>query len=102
MNTPQKGQFRYIVFQDNNVWYAVALEFNIVESSEDPKLALFNLFQAVDGYVESSKKIHGSRYQFLNQVSDQEYQDLWCDLNSSEPVKSPFPISTYGYSTVNA
>ena len=89
MNTPLKGQFRYIVFQDDNVWYAVALEFNIVESSDDPKLALFNLFQAVDGYIESSKKIHGSRYQFLNQVADKEYTDLWYTLNN-EPIKSPF------------
>jgi hypothetical protein len=102
MNTPKKGKFRYIVFQDDNVWYAVALEFNIVESSDDPKLAFFNLLQAVDGYIESSKKILGSRYQFLNQVSDKEYTDLWYDLNSSEPVKSPYPISMYGYSNVNA
>lgn len=102
MNTPQKGQFRYIVFQEDSIWYAVALEFNIVESSDNPKLAFFNLLQAVDGYVESSKKIHGSRYQFLNQVSDQEYQDLWNNLNSPKPVKSPFLVSMYGYSSVNA
>ena len=49
MNTSKAGKFRHIVFKDGATWYAVALEFNIVESSSDPKLAFFNLLQAVSG-----------------------------------------------------
>ena len=100
MNTTTKGTFRHIVFKDGDTWYAVALEFNIVESSDDPKLAFFNLLQAVSGYIESSKKIKGSRFQSLNQQPDQEYEKLWSNLHSSKPVKSPYLINMYGVSTV--
>lgn len=100
MNTPTKGMFRHIVFKDGDTWYAVALEFNIVESSADPKLAYFNLLQAVEGYVQSAKKIRGSRYHFLNQKADQEYETMWSNLHSPKPIKSPYQVSMYGYSTV--
>jgi hypothetical protein len=100
MNTPTKGTFRHIVFKDGDTWYAVALEFNIVESSDDPKLAFFNLLQAVSGYIESAKKIKGSRFQSLNQQTDHEYEKLWSNLHSPNPIKSPYLISMYGVSTV--
>ena len=97
MNTPQKGCFRHIVFREGTVWYAVALEFNIVESSDDPKLAFMNLLQAVSGYVASCKKINGARVSPLNQKTDPEYENLWKILNSSKPVKSPFEVDMYGF-----
>jgi hypothetical protein len=100
MNTPLKGQFRHIVFKDGDTWYAVALEFNIVESSDDPKLAFFSLMQAVAGYVDSMKKIGGARFGALNQKSDKEYEDLWKTLNSPQPVESPYLVDMYGYSRV--
>ena len=97
MNTPKKGTFRHIVFRDGDTWYAVALEFNIVESSDDPKLALFSLFQAVAGYVQSAKKIKGSRHQNLNQKSDPEYESLWKKLTSPKSVKSPYEVNMFGF-----
>jgi len=100
MNTPLKGKFRHIVFKDKGVWYAVALEFNIVESSDDPKLAFFNLLQAVNGYIKSVKKIKGSRFQFLNQQPDSEYEKLWTILHSPKPIKSPYQVNMYGVATV--
>lgn len=99
MNTPQKGKFRHIVFKDGDTWYAVALEFNIVESSDDPKLAFLNLLQAVDGYIESCKKVKGSRMHPLNQNTDPEYESLWKILNSPKPIKSPFEINMFGVAT---
>jgi len=96
MNTPEKGKFRHIVFRDGDNWYAVALEFNIVEASDDPKLALMNLLQAVSGYVQSSRKLRGARFYPLNQKSDPEYEQLWKNLHTPKPVKSPFQIYTYG------
>lgn len=102
-NTPKKGQFRHLVFKDGDTWYAVALEFNIVESSEDPKLAFFNLLQAVDGYIASMRKIKGARnFSALNQTPDPEYQEIWDNVNSDKPMKSPYQVNMYGVSSVNA
>lgn len=96
MNTPQKGRFRHIVFRDGTIWYAVALEFNIVESSDDPKLAFLSLLQAVNGYVTSCNKVKGSRVSPLNQKTDPEYEKLWSILNSPKPIKSPFEVNMFG------
>ena len=100
MNTPQKGKFRHIVFRDGNTWYAVALEFNIVESSDDPKLAFLNLLQAVGGYIQSCKKLKGARLSPLNQKTDAEYEALWKNLNSGKALRSPYEIDMYGVSRV--
>jgi hypothetical protein len=100
MNTPQKGKFRHIVFRDGDTWYAVALEFNIVESSDDPKLAYLNLLQAVSGYIQSLKKLKGARVSPLNQKSDPEYEKLWTIVNSPKNIKSPYEIDMYGVSRV--
>lgn len=100
MNTPKKGNFRHIVFKDGNTWYAVALEFNIIESSDHPKLAFLSLLQAVSGYVTSCNKIKGSRISPLNQKTDPEYENLWKILNSSKPIKSPFEVDMFGISKV--
>lgn len=96
MNTPQKGKFRHIVFREGKTWYAIALEFNIVESSDDPKLAFMNLLQAVGGYVASCNKIKGARVSPLNQKADPEYEKLWAILNSPKSIKSPFEVNMFG------
>ena len=75
-NTLQKGSVRYIVFREGNIWYAVALEFNIVEAGDDPREVLFSLFEAIQGYVKSARKI-GARPHILNQETDSEYEELW-------------------------
>lgn len=100
MNTTQKGEFRHIVFKDGDTWYAVALEFNIVESSDDPKLAFMALLQAVSGYIESLKKIKGTRFAPLNQKADPDYEALWKNLTSAKKTKSPYLVDMYGYSRV--
>ncbi|MBI2409990.1 hypothetical protein HYV30_03045 [Candidatus Kaiserbacteria bacterium] len=100
MNTSQKGSVRYMVFKDGGSWYAVGLEFNIVESADDPRIALNNLFDAIRGYVESLKKIKGARMAPLNQKPDTEYERLWAVATAAKPVKSPFKISTFGVANV--
>jgi len=79
------------------MWYAVALEFNIVEASDDPKLAFMNLLQAVGGYAQSLKKMKGARYKPLNQEADPEYEKLWAILTAPKSIKSPFEINMYGF-----
>ena len=100
MNTIQRGKVRYVVFKDGETWYAVGLEFNIVESADAPRIALNNLFDALQGYVESCRKIKGSRVSPLNQKVDEEYEKLWKNIHSKKPIKSPFQISTYGVTSV--
>ena len=100
MNTNQKGQVRYIVFKEDDTWYAAGLEFNIVESGDNARVAMMNLFDALTGYVESSKKVRGSRLAPLNQVADSEYEKMWKNLHAPKPVKSPFEISTFGVMAV--
>ena|ERR1700754_1106724 len=96
MNTPEKGSVRYIVFKDKETWYAAGLEFNIVEAGEDPRVALDNLFDAMQGYVESLRKVKGVRISPLNQNPDPEYEKLWTAVTATKNVKSPFPVSMYG------
>jgi len=101
MNTPKNGTFRHIVFKEKDTWYAVALEFNIIESSDDPRLAFMGLLQAVDGYIRSFKKIKGPKgFEALNQKAGSEYEKLWLDLQSSKPIKSPLQVNMYGVATV--
>lgn len=72
----QKGSVRYVVFKENNVWYAVGLEFNIVESGDTPQEAILLLSEALSGYIESAKKIK-SRTSILNQTTDRKYETMW-------------------------
>lgn len=82
-NTLQKGSVRYIIFREENTWYGVALEFNIVEQGNNPQEVLFLLFEAMAGYVESAKKAKG-RPHILNQKPDPEYERLWNILENKK------------------
>ncbi|MDO8522196.1 MAG: hypothetical protein Q7S08_02830 [bacterium] len=100
MNTANKGKVRTIIFKEGDTWYGVALEFNIVESGDDAEVVNFNLQEAIQGYVESQKKIKGSRVSPLNQKSDVEYEKLWDNLHSSKPIPSPLKVKYYGFTKV--
>jgi predicted RNase H-like HicB family nuclease len=90
-NTLQKGSVRYIVFKEGDVWYAVGLEFNIVESGTTPEEAMLLLFEAMQGYVESLRKIK-ARSDALNQKTDPEYEAMWKAIEARKaiPLKSIF------------
>lgn len=92
-NTLQRGSVRYIVFREDDAWYAVGLEFNIVETGSTPQEAMLLLFEALQGYVESAKKIK-ARPTILNQKSDAEYEQLW-KMRSSH-ASSAKPVFTSG------
>ena len=102
MNTTKKGSVRCIVFKEENIWYGVALEFNIVESGDDSDVVFFNLNEAIQGYVESQKKIKGLRLAPLNQKSDPEYESLWKDLEEDKPLPSPITVKHFGYTSLVA
>lgn len=103
MNTPQKGSVRCIVFRDGKTWFGTALEFNITESSDDPVIAMLNLQEAIQGYVESIKKIKGLHdFSSLNQKTEVEYEKMWLNLHSAKPVRSPYEVYHYGVTTISA
>ena len=97
-NTLQKGSVRYVVFKEDNVWYAVGLEFNIVESGDTPQEAILLLSEALSGYVESAKKIK-SRPSILNQTTNREYETMW--QNSQRDKKQARSIFSSGFFNVN-
>ncbi|MFA5129607.1 MAG: hypothetical protein WC477_01660 [Patescibacteria group bacterium] len=75
-NTLQKGCVRYIVFREEATWYAVGMEFNIVESGDTPQEAMLLLFEALSGYWDSARKVK-ARPTILNQKTDPEYEEMW-------------------------
>ena len=87
-NTLQKGSIRYIVFREENTWYAVGLEFNIVESGDTPREALMLLFESIQGYVESAQKIK-ARPHILNQKTDSEYETMWQAIQEGKRPSRP-------------
>ena len=103
-NTINKGSVRYIVFQDkeDKAWYAVALEFNIVASDDDPRQALFALFEAISGYMESARKIKAQPH-ILNQKIDPEYERIWSAVQEAQDQKGvPYNIFTTGRQPIPA
>lgn len=97
-NTLKRGSVRYIIFKENDIWYGVALEFNIVEEGDNPLEVMASLFQAIQGYVETARKLK-MRPMPLNQKPDKEYQDLWDKLEKTktERTTKPEQVFTFGY-----
>ena len=101
-NTLQKGSVRYIIFREEGIWYGVALEFNIVESGDDPREVLVRLLEATKGYLVSAKKIK-ARPQILNQEAESEYESLWNKLEAKPGGRGiPYDIYTYGRQLIPA
>lgn len=97
-----RGSVRYVVFRDKDdgVWYAAALELNIVESGDDPQQALFGLFEAVSGYVASARKIK-TRSGILRQKSDPEYEKMWHAVDEAKNQRGvPYHIFTTGRQSI--
>ncbi len=97
-NTLKKGSVRFIIFREEGVWYGACLEFNIVESGDTPREAMLLLFEAVQGYLESARKIK-ARPHILNQKADPEYESLWNELEESK--QSTHIPSVFSHGQVN-
>jgi len=96
-NTTKKGSVRYVIFKQGPKWFGVALEFNIVETGDDPQEVTFLLFEAIQGYVESLKKVKGLLdFSALNQKPDKEYENIWELARSGKPVPSPIKVDSVG------
>jgi len=97
-NTFEKGSARFIIFKEDDTWYGVALEFNIVEEGDNPEEVMASLFQAAQGYVETARKLK-LRPMPLNQKPAQEYENLWNDLQErkAKKIAKPKKVFSYGY-----
>jgi predicted RNase H-like HicB family nuclease len=101
MNTPRKGAVRCIVFKDEDTWYGVALELNIVEEGDDFDVVMFNLQEAIRGYVASMKKAGiETKFDALNQEPDAEYAQMWNNLHADKPIPSPYQVKYYGVAAI--
>lgn len=100
-NTVQKGSVRYIIFKEDDIWYGVALEFNVTVDGDNPVEVMASLFEAIEGYIETVKKMRLRPYP-LNQMPDKEYQDMWEKLEKNREGQKPIPknIYTFGYSPI--
>lgn len=99
-NTLNKGSVRYIIFKEDNAWYGVALEFNIVEEGDNPVEVMASLLEAIRGYIETARKVK-LRPHPLNQKPDLEYEELWDKLESKKKIEGvikPEEVYTFGYS----
>lgn len=75
-NTLQKGSVRYLVFKDEDIFFGIALEFNVLVEAATQIEALVLLNEATQGYLESARKIKLRPY-VLNQKPDPEYEKMW-------------------------
>ena len=98
-NTLQKGSVRTIIFQENNEWFGVALEFNIVEHGNDAREVMIMLDEAIRGYLTSARKA-SLRPHVLNQVADLEYQSLWDKLQARKVIRSSIKVHSFGMRTL--
>lgn len=98
-NTLQKGRVRFIIFREKEVWYGACLEFNIVETGDNPGEAMLLLFEAVQGYLEAARKIK-ARPHILNQKPDREYDEMWNDLieRKNIPAREVFTFGSLNLS----
>ena len=105
-NTTKKGKYRWIIFKKGAEWYGAALEFNIVQVGDDPNLVYAELQEAVRGYIEAAQKIKGFRDKsinpILNQESEEEYESLWNEAQSTFRQPEPeLPRNVFNFGTGN-
>ena len=70
------------------------MDFNIVETGDDPREVLIMLDEAIRGYIHSARKSK-LRPHVLNQIADKEYENL-AKLEAGKPIPSPVQIHSHG------
>ena len=94
-NTLQKGSVRFIIFREGDTWYGVCLDFNIVEAGDTPQEATLLLSEAIEGYLESARKVKARPY-ILNQKPDPEYEEMWDRIEEKKTLsKEVFSFGSF-------
>lgn len=94
-NTLQKGSVRTMIFKEGDTWVGVALDFNIVETGDDPREVFIMLDEAIRGYVISAQKAK-LRPHVLNQIPDKEYLALWDKITMGKKIPSMIHMHSFG------
>jgi hypothetical protein len=94
-NTFQKGSVRVMIFKEGSTWFGVALEFNIVETGDDPREVMVLLDEAIRGYLHSGRKA-SLRPVVLNQKPDPEYEKMWNALEARRTLPPQFKVHSFG------
>lgn len=91
-NTYTSGSVRTLIFKEKNVWYAVALEFNIVESADDLNTVKKYLHDALRAYITVAQSAN-TGVDVLNQKTTREYEKLWKNAQvGNASIKSPISV----------
>ena len=100
MNTVQKGSVRCMVFKDGNTWYAVALEFNIVEEGDNPTELMSSIIEAAQGHLEVVRKLNLPD-DLLNRHAPKGYWDRYYkavgEIKKNKRVTSPYNFLVFPY-----
>ncbi len=91
MNTKENGRIRVITYREDNLYYASALELNITSSGEDKYLAMYNLDEAIRGYIDFAKSENIDN-EVLNQSIDADLENMWINFQNNSIVKSPIHV----------
>lgn len=91
MNTKNHGKIRIIIYREDSLYYASALELNITSSGEDKNLAMYNLDEAIKGYIDFAK-LENMDYEVLNQSTDPDLEKMWTAFQNNSIVKSPIHV----------
>lgn len=98
ITAPAQTAFRFLVFYEDDTWYATALELGIVVDAETPDTAFSSLIEAIDGILslESDPKYEGST--FFTPEIDPEYEQMWQlhQKYKGKAIQSPYQISMSG------
>ena len=95
MNTKDDGKIRILTYKEGNLYYSSAFELNITSSGEDKYLAMYNLDEAIKGYIDFAK-IENMNNEVLNQNTDPDLEKMWADFQNNSIVKSPIHVVSTG------
>ena len=94
-NVLENNEVRFIIYKKGDNWQGIALEFNIVEVHKDPHTTLFNLIEAITGYVETAIK-NNIQLSSIKQTPSKKYEDIWKNINQKTPQKESNKIYMFG------
>lgn len=97
-NSFAKGIVRILTYKEKKkeIYYATALEFNLTVSADDETVALLDLQQQIESYIQAAKDLKDKT--LLNQKADPILEREWyqhqgtdvAEIISSEEVVSPY------------
>ncbi len=84
-NTLDSGAVRCLVYQipdDNDIYYATALEFNLTVSADSDDVALLELREQMKEYIVTAREKNAP--QILNQEVDEGLERVWLSVVHNE------------------